>query len=250
MMTYAAKRIIATAFLLLPFLGLSQQKVVTHNEQTWLGYFNQTRFTDKSGVWLDAHLRLTDNFAERINQTILRVGYIYFLNDNVRLSAGYAYATLHFLRETSPDLPEHRPWQQIQWYDKRKHFNMMQYLRLEERFRRKVSDGMLINDYQFNYRIRYNMSFTIPLSGKAVYPGAPFVFISNELMINFGKEIVNNYFDQNRFFAGFGYQFTRNLNAHLGYLNVFLERPSGTDFINTHAVRLFVFHNLDFLSKE
>jgi predicted porin len=225
--------------------GVGQQKNITVSEQTWLAYFNQTRFTNRSGIWFDGHLRFTDDFAERMSQDILRLAYVYYLHDNVRLAAGYAYITNYSGDDNIPNLNEHRPWQQIQWFEKKRYFNMMQYLRLEERFKEYLNQGEVAEDYQFNYRIRYNMAFTIPLKAGGVQPKSPFVFVNNEVMLNMGKAIVNNYFDQNRFFVGMGYQFTKGLNAQLGYLNVFLERPSGSDFINAHAIRLFVFHNLD-----
>lgn len=246
-----------TRFLFIIVLGvyastpvLGQPKNVVENEQTWFGYFNQTRFTNRSGLWFDGHIRLTDNFAERVNQGIVRAAYVYYLHDNVRLAAGYGYIANFSGDDAVPNLNEHRPWQQLQWFDKKPYFNMMQYLRLEQRFREHLVDGKVADDYQRSQRVRYSMAFTIPLRAGGVQPKTPFVFVSDELMVNVGKKVVNNYFDQNRFFMGFGYQFTKGLNAHLGYLNVFLERPTGTDFVNSHAVRLFVFHNLDFRKEN
>lgn len=235
---------------ILPVFSWAQEKNVTGSEQIWLGYFNQMRLTQRSGIWFDAHFRFTDDFTDRLGVTIFRPGYTYYITDQTRLTAGYAYLTAYSASPETPDVPEHRPWQQIQWFDKRKHFSMMQYIRLEERFRRIVENNELTDDYSFNFRIRYNLSLTIPLKGKVVEAKTPFLFLSDEIMINFGKEIVYNYFDQNRFFAGIGYQFTKNLNAHIGYLNVFLQRPAGDEFIKTDAFRLFVFHNLDLRPKE
>ena len=240
----------SVVFVFFPFLCLAQEKEITESEQAWFAYFNQTRFTNRSGLWFDAHFRFTDDFTDRLGITIFRPGYTYYITDQTRLTAGYAYVTAYSASSETPDIPEHRPWQQIQWFDKRKHFSSMQYIRLEERFRRNVVDNELSDDYSFNFRIRYNFSLTIPLKGKGVEPKTPFLFVSDEVMINFGKEIVYNYFDQNRFFAGIGYQFTRNLNAHIGYLNVFLQRPSGNEFIRTDAIRLFVFHNLDYRPRQ
>ncbi|HEU5290786.1 MAG TPA: DUF2490 domain-containing protein, partial [Cyclobacteriaceae bacterium] len=114
----------------------------------------------------------------------------------------------------------------------------------------EVSDGELTSDYNFNYRVRYNMSFTIPLKGKQMVAKTPFLFVNDELHINFGEEITNNYFDQNRLFIGLGYQFTPQLNVHLGYMKVFQQMPQPGTFRNADVVRLFVFHNLDFRSKE
>ncbi len=225
--------------------AFSQTKEFETEEQTWFAYFNQTRFTNKSGLWVDLHLRLTGNFVDQPGITIARAGYTYYLNDHAKLTAGYAFAT-RYSTTGGPNVPEHRPWQQIQWTEKKNWFTMMQWIRLEERFRQKVSAGELIDDYSFNYRIRYNMAFTIPLKGKQVVAKTPFLFANNEVMINFGKEIVNNYFDQNRAFVGFGYQFTSHLNAQLGYMYVFQQLPAGNEYLKINAIRLFVFHNLDF----
>ncbi len=223
----------------------AQTKGFETEEQAWFGYFNQTRFTNRSGIWADLHLRLTDNFVDRLGLSIARAGYTYYLNDHVKVTAGYAFAK-RYSTTGAPNVPEHRPWQQIQWVEKKNWFSMMQWIRLEERFRQKVSAGALIDEYSFNYRVRYNMAFTIPLKGKQVVAKTPFLFVNNEVMINFGKEIVTNYFDQDRAFVGLGYQFTSHLNAQLGYMYVFQQLPAGNEYLNIHAVRLFVFHNLQF----
>lgn len=228
----------------------AQEKDVEHLEQTWFGYFNQTRFTEKSGMWVDLHLRLTGNFIEQPAVSIVRFGYTYYLSDLTRLTAGYAYVTQYGQTAGAPDVPEHRLWQQIQWVEKKSWLTMMQWIRLEERFRRNVEAGELTSDYNFNYRIRFNMAFTIPLKGKQVVAKTPFIFLNDELHINFGEEITNNYFDQNRLFLGVGYQFTTHLNAHLGYMKVFQQLATPNTFRSVDAIRLFVFHNLDFRKKE
>jgi len=240
---------IAVFLQLLISLVSAQDKEIEYREQTWLGYFNQTRFTNKSGVWVDLHWRLTDQFFGRTGVTIARVAYIYYLNDMARLTAGYAHAT-QYGAGTDPNVPENRLWQQVQWFEKKNGFNMMQWLRIEERFRRKVAAGELTDDYNFNWRFRYNIAFTIPLKGKQVAPRTPFIFFSDEVFINAGKNIRINYFDQNRLFLGLGYQFTTHLNAHLGYMYIFQQLPEVYEYVHIDAIRLFLFHNLDFRTHE
>jgi len=235
---------------LLNYSICAQQKNIEYSEQTWIGYFNQTRFTNKSGIWVDLHWRLTDNFINEKALGIVRFGYTYYINDQVRATAGYAFANHFSYRDGVPDYPEHRPWQQIQWVEKKSWLTLMQWVRLEERFRRKIEDGELRSDYNFNYRVRYNMAFTIPLKGKQVAAKVPFIFINDEVHLNFGDEIANNYFDQNRLFVGVGYQFTSHLNAHLGYMHVFQQLAQPYSFRSIDAIRLFIFHNIDFRTKE
>lgn len=230
---------------ILPSFCLAQ-KETEYTEQTWFGYLNQTRLTSRSGIWLDLQFRLNDNFIKEPSVSILRGGYIFYLNDQNRLAAGYAYITQYASVDGAPNVPEHRLWQQFQWFEKKSWLSTMQYVRLEERFRTKVVNNELTSDYNFNYRVRYAIALTIPLKGKPGDPNTPFVFVNNELMVNFGSEIVNNYFDQNRLFLGLGYQFTKNLNASIGYLNVFQQLPAAGTFRHVDAIRLFVFHNLDF----
>jgi hypothetical protein len=233
------------------FMSLSskaQDKEIEQREQTWLGYFNQTRFTNRSGVWFDAHLRHTDKYVKRTSLVIGRIGYVYFVTDQTRITFGYSFAN-HYGYGGSPDYPEHRPWQQIQWFEKKKGFNLMQWLRVEQRFRKRIEDNELMNDYNFNWRLRYNFAVSIPLTGQQIIPQTPFVFINNEVHINAGSEISVNYFDQNRFFTGIGYQFSPHVQAHLGYMNVFQQLSTSGKFVNIHAIRLFVFHNIDFRNK-
>jgi hypothetical protein len=236
--------------LLLPVFAFSQAEHTEYSNQLWLAYCNQTRLTNRSGIWVDLHLRLNNNVSEPA-VSIFRGAYLFYLSDQIRLAAGYAYVTQYAPDDSSsPDVPEHRLWQQVQWFEKKKWFSAMQWVRLEERFRTTVEGDKLTSDYHFNYRVRYAVAFTIPLKGRAVAPQIPFIFINNELMINFGSEIINNYFDQNRFFVGVGYQFTPSINAQIGYLNVFQQLPAYASFRNIDAIRLYVFHNLDFRSNE
>lgn len=220
------------------------QKQIEHRQQAWFGYINQTRFTKKSGIWVDLHLRLTDQFVNQKSITIARAAYVYYLTDQTRLAAGYAYVSQY--NASGLTVPEHRPWQQIQWFDRKNGFNLMQWLRVEERYRQKMVAGELLNDYNFNWRFRYNFVLTVPLKGKQIAPRTPFLYFNNEIFVNAGKSITNNYFDQNRFSAGVGYQFAPNLNVQIGYLNVFQQLAAANQFVNVNGIRLYVFHNLDF----
>jgi hypothetical protein len=241
-------RWIGILLLMSGFCDSFAQKTFETREQAWVGYFNQTRLSKRSGLWVDAHLRLNDHFVQEKSLALIRLGYLYYASDHTRLAFGYAYARHYPHVSTAPDFPEHRPWQQVQWMDKRSWFNLMQWVRLEERFRQKADGAELISDYAFNFRARYNIALTIPVTRKEVQPKTPFIFVSNEVFVNFGKEITYNYFDQNRLFAGIGYQFTPHLNAHAGYMYVFQQLPAGNQYVEIHAIRFFVFHNLDFRS--
>lgn len=227
--------------------AISAQKSVETDEQTWFGVLNQTRFTDRWGLWFDAHLRLKEDFAGDLSQFLVRVGPTFYLGDDVRLTAAYAYAhTFPGAGHENIALPEHRPWQQVQWFMRSPKARLMQWVRLEERFRRKIlNDNELDEGYNFNWRIRYNFALFLPLTQKRFEPGGLQFLLNDELMVNFGKNIVYNHFDQNRLFAGLVYQVNKHAQLHAGYMHLYQQRASGNSFRNQHTIRVFYFHNFD-----
>lgn len=232
--------------LVIQIAGFSQ-KQTTYTEQVWLGYFNQTRISDKFGFWTDLHLRTKEEFFTNFSQAIARVGLTYHLNDNTKLTAGYAYVN-HFPADAHKNIsqPEHRPWQQLQWHSRYPKLRLMQWIRLEERFRRKIkNDDELDEGHNFNWKVRYNFFIAFPLSKKPFAPKTWSVILNDEVHINAGKEIVNNYFDQNRFFAGFSYHLNAHDNVQIGYMNLFQQLAAGNRYRSIHAARVFYFHNLD-----
>src|SRR6266513_3290528 len=171
------------------YTGNTQVKQREEINQVWLGYFNQTRFSNKWGLWADLHLRTKENFFTNFSQSILRFGLTYYLNDATKLTAGYAYVSI-YPGDNHKDVtqPEHRPWQQIQWHNKYAKLRTMQWLRLEERFRRKIlSSSELASGYNFNYRIRYNFFLQVPLSKNRFQPNTLSFVFNYEVHVNFGK---------------------------------------------------------------
>jgi hypothetical protein len=230
----------------------AQVKQTTSIQQAWLGYFNQTRFSDRWGLWADVHLRTKEDFFTNFSQSIGRLGLTYYLTDDAKLTAGYAYVH-HFPAENHRNIsqPEHRSWQQLQWHNRYTKVRVMQWFRLEERWRRKIlNDDELAEGYNFNFRIRYNFFSQFSLSKKRFQPNTLSFVVNDEVHVNFGKQIVNNYFDQNRFFLGFNYHLNKHDNLQFGYMNVFQQLAAGNRYRSTHVARLFYFHNLDLRKKH
>lgn len=241
------KHLLLTLFLSIGAVWANAQKTITTDEQTWFAVFNQTRLSNKWGIWADAHLRLKDDFVGDLSQGIVRVGPMYYLSEDVRLTAAYAYVhNFPAPGHANIGLPEHRPWQQVQWFLRGSKARLMQWVRLEERFRRKtLNDNALGDGYNFNWRIRYNFALFIPITKKRFEPGGLQLLVNDELMVNFGKKIVYNHFDQNRFFAGLVYQINKHAQLHAGYMNLYQQLAAGNQFRNQHTVRVFYFHNFD-----
>jgi hypothetical protein len=231
--------------------GFAQKKVM-EIVQVWLGYVNQTRINEKWGVWFDANIRTSDNFTNGFSVSFLRPGIMYFLSENTSLILGYAFAN-YFAGNDGRNIamPEHRPWQQIMWANRYPKFRLQQRLRLEERFRRKVENpDKLADGYDFNYRLRYNFSFSTPLSRKAFAPHTLSLVFNDEAMLNFGQEILTNTFDQNRLFGGLNYHFSQSSSLQAGYMYTFQQQGTGAQYRNIHTVRINFLHNPDLRKKK
>lgn len=218
--------------------------------QLWLGYVNQTRFSEKWGAWLDIHYRTTDNLVDRPMTFIFRPAATYFIKDNLRVNAGYALVKHYPGKGLNTTRTEHRPWQQIWWNQKYPGLNMLQYLRFEQRFNQKVVSDQIQDGYNYSFRLRYSLSFFVPLKGKELIAKTPFFALTNELFLNFGDKVTYNTFDQNRLFIGLGYQFTSHINAQLGYMNLYLQEGSPYNYLSAHAIRLTVFQTLDLRKND
>jgi hypothetical protein len=240
------------SLLLCAGIATAQTKQTASVHQTWVGYFNQARLGDKWGLWLDGHLRTREDFVNHLSQSIIRPGITYYVNDLTKLTVGYAFVN-HFPAEGHKEVsqPEHRIWQQVQWHTRYPKVRTMQWVRLEERYRRKILDSAtLAKGYNFNYRLRYNFLLQVPLSKGGMAPRTFSLVANDEVHVNFGKGIVYNYFDQNRFFAGLSYHVNAHDNLQVGYMNIFQQLPAGNRYRTTHAARLFYFHNLDLRKKD
>jgi hypothetical protein len=225
----------------------AQLKETESVQQIWTGYFNQTRFSDKWGLWADVHLRTKKDFFNDLSQGIVRLGLTYYVTDDAKLTTGYAFVN-HFPSDNHKNIsqPEHRTWQQIQWHNRYPKVRVMQWFRIEERWRRKIlNDDELADGYNFNFRFRYNFFSQFPLSKKRFQPGTLSFVVNDEVHINAGKQIVNNYFDQNRFFLGFNFHVNKHDNLQFGYMNLFQQLAAGNRYRSNHVARIFYFHNLD-----
>jgi hypothetical protein len=198
------------------------------------------------------HLRTQENFTDGFSQALFRPGITYHLNEQARITAGLAYIH-HFpaAGHRNVALPEYRPWMQLQWNQNYDRLRLMQWVRIDQRNKSiALNDSMRSESFSQIYRVRMNIMLQWPLIKKPGDSGALFAILNNELMINVGKQVGMNIFDQNRFFAGFGYQLHRNHWIQLGYMNMFIQNPDGFSRRNIHVPRLFYFHNLNFYQKK
>jgi hypothetical protein len=168
--------------------------------------------------WLEGQGRF-GNDSSSLSQGMVRPGLGYALNENASLWLGYAFVpTMEPF--TTQDFNEHRIWQQFLWTDKTFLGTFTSRSRFEERF---------INQPDTAYRFRQLFKLSYPLS---FAPNFSLVG-SDELFINVNTTgTVYSGFEQNRVFAGLGYNFDEHIKAEVGYMNQYIRRVERADRIS------------------
>ena len=222
-------------------------KKVAITNQYWIGYSGQFRVSNKLNLIAESTLRSMDHSVNKLSQSLVSAALSWGVNDFVKLSVGYAYGSIFpATSKISVTKTENRLWQQIQLSNHFASKKITQGLRLEERFRRGLlTDSTLAPSNSFNFRFRYNISGDFPLSKNGWAKNRLSLILSEEIFINVGKQIVFNYFDQNRVSVGLKLKITEGNNIQLGYLDLFQQLPTGNQFRNLHVLRLNYFQDLD-----
>ena len=229
-----------------------QEKKFTYGNQVWYGYYPQFRLSYRWGIWNDWELHSKENFVDGTSQFVFRIGATYYLNSSSKLTAGYGYSNSYpGDNHLYVSQPENFGWQQIQWFNSFRKKKLMQWIRLEERYKKHVIDNYTLANYSdFSYRARYEVYYQMPLSKEGISRHHFSLAFGEEIYINFGKKVINNYFDQNRLTGGLSYMVNNHDNLVLSYMNLFQQLASGNQYKKMNVIRLSFFQNLDFGHKS
>ena len=223
------------------------QKNVENQQLLWYGYYNKLQI-NKNWV-LNSEVQERHFYQPLVqHQLVFRTNLDRRILDDINVSLGFVV----FLQspndpesESTLMVPELRTDFGFNAKKKYKYFNVNQRLKVEARFFHQTENNELVGGYQFsNFRMRYQLGLDIPLIKKQDAEKL-ILKIKDEVMFNFGKNIVKNVFDQNRIYIGLNYPMNKNLAFEAGYLNWFQQRPSGTDFYNRDIIRFSVFHTIN-----
>lgn len=171
--------------------------------------------------------RLRDDSPQgfRYTENLLFAQLGYAVNPNASVWLGYVHDWIHPLDK--PSYQESRPYQDFLWASSYSDVKFTSRTRLEERINQTTGNT--------GVRARQMLQLNYPLR-----------FIHNDLSVYAGDEILlylndNKFgktgFSENRAFGGFGFQFTKQIGADLGYLGQYV--------VNTPGANLFT-HNVQF----
>lgn len=236
-------------FLVCSISHAQTEKNIDHQSILWTRYNNQLALNDKWSLNSEFDNRL---FLKPVTQNlfVIRVQGRYKINDHLETGAGFAYfsvATQEPELHYDFNIPEYRGQQDITWKQDVDKITLNQRFQLEERFIHNSNKEELLSGTTFSWRFRYRIQgdYTFWKKENQFLKA----IVSDEILINFGKKIIKNTFDQNRIYAAVQYGINKNFAVELGYLNSFQQRASGVDYFNRDIIRFSIFHKIRLQKK-
>jgi hypothetical protein len=239
------KLILFYVLMLLVNRAPAEGRTVKQNNLVWFGDFTKLRLNEKFSFYFDTGLRRTGWFKQQ-SQLLLRPGLICKINQNADLTAGFAY-----FEHTSGEITrkEFRGWEQLMFTGNFRRLKITQRLRIEQRSNQFVSNGTRTDTYKYTNRYRYQLGIQLPLNHASIQNKTVYLTVSDEIMINSGREIKYNYFDQNRASAGFGYKLNELFNISISYMNNCIVKNKLRTFENNNVIVLNIYHNFNMKRK-
>lgn len=204
-------------------------RVNDFNNINWLQSFNTIKLSSKWSLHAEYQWR-RENGLKDWQQSLLRVGANYKLNDNVTAHMGYAWVETFsygdFPIANNGTFPEHRIYEQLNLRQPVGKVLFTHRFRIEQRWLGRVKagtdDNREIEDWFFLHRFRYQFRTQYPFytkGDKQLYWAA-----ADEIFLGAGKNLGTNIFDQNRLFLLLGVRLNKKVSIEAGYFNQTLQQ--------------------------
>lgn len=229
----------------------STERQTVNQSIQWAAFTSQLKVSNKLSVLLDGQFRQTGSLDPMQYQA--RTGLDIRINEHFSLvPVGYVY-TWNYQYGKQPSAfanNEHRLWQQVMFKHDAGIVDFEHRLRLEQRFlqHHSVNDhGQVTYDgYSiFQQRLRYRLQARIPMNNKTFEPGTYYAIIYDEIFKSWGEKVSYSDPDQNRVFAGLGYQFEKNFSMHIGGIYQLLVKQNGMQQENNFGLLMQITYNIN-----
>ena len=228
------------------------QKTITNQSLIWYAYIQNLKINDRFSFQTDIQER---HFITPVKQSqfLIRSTFKTVIKNNFDFGVGFCF----FLSNTDPSVdydletPEVRPYIEFNNKQPFKRVTVTHRYRLESRFIHNINGKELTKGFSFsNMRFRYQFGLDILLNKPKDEKNILKLKISEEIMLNFGKKIKYNLFDQNRVSISLQYAPIKVVALELGYVNWFQQRASGDKYFNRNILRFAIIHNIQLKKKE
>jgi len=228
-----------------------QEKVVFSNRAFWSKSEVTQIFENNWGLGLDYIFRSTNtlnrgSIFDNWHRHSFRPWIHYQFDKNLRVSVspiGYFGTQEYFAKE---DDFLRKPYQELRTTFQVLHHHKMLGERFTHTFRHwfeiryrnpfEAENYFAFTRYRMLYRIRYLLNKDYYNEKNVIY-----TYLSNEIMVNYGSNIVYNMFSQNRIQLALGFRVHNSTRLELRYMNRYRSRTTGFEYDNTQALMLCLF---------
>jgi hypothetical protein len=224
---------------------LPSEKDISYYNQGWVSINSTFRLSSHWGLVGDFHVR-KDNYFDDDYFYFLRTGVVYWIAEKYPVTVGVAHTWLAPKQGGITWSDENRIYQQWSVLVKQNYVSVLHRIRLEERWRDVVVADEVVSE-QFSVRLRYLASFETKVFPSK--PKLPSLVLSDEVLVQFGEQVVYNTFDQNRLFIGLKVPMGSKWSCDVGYMNILQQKATGYQYDVSHVFRLFFYFNIDLASK-
>ena len=189
----------------------------------WFFLSHSHKFAKKWSYMTDVQLRSSPGF-EFLQNILIRPGLLYQITEKQSVGIGYTYfATWEHNELPRTFEPENRIFEQYILELEFGRLMLNNRFRLEQRFIQQTSGNV------FAQRLRHQVQAKIRLNVDTAFKKGWYLNLQNEIFLNIQnkEKLNNNFFDQNRPYAGIGYRFAKKIETELGYYHRYqLENDS------------------------
>ncbi|QQR97559.1 MAG: DUF2490 domain-containing protein [Sphingobacteriales bacterium] len=226
----------------------------TNQSLVWLRYNAQIQLPKKFLLKAETEERffMTKNIKQ--HQFIYRISVDKQFPKNWNIGLGFVNfwaSSNNELSNTNLVAPEWRTQLEISNQQKiSDKFSIQHRYRAESRFIHNTNKEYtaLESGYKHTFRFRYQIALTYIPFKKEEKELRLSVF--DEILINAGKNIQNNIFDQNRVGVAVRYNFNKMFGLEMSYFNWLQQRANGTDFYNRQILRCTFYNNFTINKKD
>lgn len=227
--------------LFLIFVNVSGQKSITHQSLYWLRYYQQLKMSSKYTL----HAEIEDRRFIKNNIQHHLINHYRIMYQFANQVDGGGGITFSWQSPQIPDqvlrlvVPEIRGAQEVNWAQNLSpKISLAHRFRLDERFIHRNNGMVLVPGYDFNLRFRYRFQLSYKPANSLKLK------LGDEIMINQGKIIVYNTFDQNRIYLSFEKEFSSSVSLEWTYMHWYQQRPSGNQYFSRDILRFTFQHKI------
>lgn len=174
-----------------------------------------------------------------VSQQFFRTGVNFRLFDFIKTTAGFA----HFQNDADPEFRFIRKveWRGFQFWTVEHSAGKWSAdfrLRTEQRFFEQTDEKDQRTGFRFNHRVGYRIRGRYYVFGTPGKTGATYLEAGNEVMVNYGRNIDTNYFDQTRWQVGVSRKITRQVAVQVSGMFLYQQLSGGSRYNLQQVLRV------------